>query len=631
MTIFTVNSAAELTATLSKSQNGDVIQLAAGSYGNVQISGINIVGNVTITSADPHNQAVLNGLLVKASSGLTFSHLDLSNVVQGSHNAFQVLGSQNVVMDHLMVHGLANLGSGVESGLMMVRNSANVTVSNSEFSNGWYALTMLDNNGLTVSGNYVHDMRTDGIRGGGNSNLLITRNTLTDFYPTATDHPDAIQIWTGNTTASASNITITDNVIVRGKGAAVQGIFVRDQVGTLPYKNMTVTGNIVAGGAYNGIALDHVIGGSISNNIVAGILGDRSWVRYSNSTNLAVTNNKSTFFLTTTDAGTNGNVLIPEVTDGGATWLSSWLSSHSGFSSMWTTSDAAFLSTVFQGTSFGTVTGTTTVPTTTTTSTDTTTQPTDTTSGGSTGGSTGGTTGGSTDTSTTTPAPAGSGDDVYTVRSAADVVTEAANSGNDTVHSYIDYTLGANVENLWMEAAGHTGKGNALGNLIVGSGGVDTLYGMDGNDTLEGRSGDDFIRGGNGNDILRGDDGNDRLFGDAGNDVLFGGKGNDVMTGGTGNDIFAFSTGDFAAGNLDKITDFIRGQDKLDFNLVQLSTGGDFKFIGTAQFHNVVGELRYQVQKGNAIVQGDIDGDGEADFSVMLQKVTALASSDLIL
>lgn len=624
MTIYTVSSAAELTTTLSKSLNGDVIQLAAGSYGNVQISGINIIGNVTITSADPQNQAILNGLLVKGSSGLTFSNLDLSNIVPGTHNVFQVLGSSNVVMDHLTVHGPANLGSGLESALMMVRSSTNVTVSNSEFYNGWHGLSMLDNNGLTVSGNYVHDIRTDGIRGGGNSNLLITRNTLTDFYPAALDHPDAIQIWTGNTTTSASNITITDNVIVRGNGGPVQGIFMRDQVGTLPFQNVTVTGNIVAGGRYNGIALDHINGGTMSDNIVAGISGETSWIRHANSTNLAVTNNQSTYYASAAklDAGINGNTTISYVTDGGAAWLSMWLQAHSGFSSMWTTSDSLFSSTVFQGTSFGTTSGTTTAPPPTTTPTDTTTQPTDT---------TGGSTGGTTTTPTPTPAPAGSGDDSYTVRSAADVVTEAANSGIDTVHSYIDYTLGANVENLWLETAGLTGKGNALDNLIVGSGGVDTLYGMDGNDTLEGRSGDDFIRGGNGNDILRGDDGNDRLFGDAGNDVLFGGKGNDVMTGGTGNDIFAFSTGDFVAGNLDKITDFIRGQDKLDFNLVQLSTGGDFKFIGTSQFHNVVGELRYQVQKGNVVVQGDIDGDGKVDFAITLQKVTGLASSDLLL
>ena len=111
MTTFTVSSAAELTATLSKSQSGDVIQLAGGNYGKVLISGINIAGNVTITSADPQNQAVINGLMVKASSGLTFSHLDFSNVVAGTHNVFQILGSRDGSLFHWTCYGPANLGS----------------------------------------------------------------------------------------------------------------------------------------------------------------------------------------------------------------------------------------------------------------------------------------------------------------------------------------------------------------------------------------------------------------------------------------------------------------------------------------------------------------------------------------
>lgn len=629
MTIFTVSSAAELTATLSKSLNGDVIQLAAGSYGNVTLSGVNIAGNVTITSADPNNQAVINGLMVKGSSGLTFSNLDFHSVVSGLQNPFQVLGSQNIVLDHLTVHGPSNLGSGLESQLTLIRASSNVTVSNSEFFDGWHALNLLDNKGVTVANNYIHDIRTDGVRGGGNSDLVVTKNTFTDFHPAVGDHPDAVQLWTTNTNASVSNITITDNLVVRGQGAQMQGIFIRDVSGSLPFQNVTITGNMITGGLYNGIAVDHIQGGTIADNIVAGYADQRSWIAAYNSTGLTVANNASTFWPISQSAWStsSGNTTIPSVTDGGSAMVSQWLTSHSGVSSVWGSSDSAFLSALMAGISMtaGGVTSTTPTPT------NTTPTPTDTTSGGSTGNSTGGTTGGSTDTPTTTPTRAGSGDDSYTVRSAADVVTEAANSGNDTVHSYIDYTLGANVENLWLEAAGLAGKGNTLDNLIVGSGGVDTINGMNGNDTLKGNGGDDFIRGHNGNDILRGDDGNDRLFGDAGNDVLFGGKGNDVMTGGTGNDVFAFATGDFGVGNMDKITDFVRGQDKLDFNLVQLSSGGDFKFIGTAQFHNVVGELRYQVQKGNAVVQGDIDGDGKADFAITLQKVTGLGISDFIL
>ncbi|RPH77777.1 MAG: hypothetical protein EHM80_11840, partial [Nitrospiraceae bacterium] len=42
----------------------------------------------------------------------------------------------------------------------------------------------------------------------------------------------------------------------------------------------------------------------------------------------------------------------------------------------------------------------------------------------------------------------GLGNDIYTVDSAGDVVTEALNAGTDKVFSSIGHTLTANVENL---------------------------------------------------------------------------------------------------------------------------------------------------------------------------------------
>lgn len=647
MTIYTVNSVAELNATLSKSVNGDVIQLASGNYGKVFVSGINIPGNVIITSADPQNKAVLSGLLLQNSSGLTLSNLDLTSTVVGVQNPFQVASSQNIVLDHLTVQGPNNVGSGLESQLVMIRNSTNVTVSNSEFFNGWHALNLLDNKGLTVANNYIHDIRTDGIRGGGNSDLVITKNTFTDFRPAVGDHPDAIQLWTINTTASASNIAITDNLIVRGQGSQMQGIFIGDNGNLLPFQNVTITGNMVTGGLYNGISLNGAVGGTISDNIVAGYADQRSWILAANVTGVSVANNASTFWPLSMSAWSSsfGNTTIPSVTDMGSALVTQWLSTHTAVSSGWGVSDSAFLGSVLAGTSIsGAAIPPPPAPTPAPTPTDTTTPTTPTTTDGTTAPSSGGTT-----STTPTVLPGGSGNDTYTVRSVNDLVVETANGGTDTVRSYIDYTLGANVENLWLEATGLTGTGNALANRIVGSGGTDTIYGMDGNDTLQGRGGDDLIYGGNGNDTLWGDDGNDRLFGDAGNDILYGGNGNDILNGGAGNDrleggsgndiltggagkdVFLFRTDDFASPTNVEITDFTRGQDKIGLNLVQLSNGGDFRFIGTAQFHNVVGELRYQVQNGSAIVQGDINGDGKADFTITLDKVTKLAGSDFLL
>ena len=92
----------------------------------------------------------------------------------------------------------------------------------------------------------------------------------------------------------------------------------------------------------------------------------------------------------------------------------------------------------------------------------------------------------------------GTGNDTYVVDVAADVVTEAAAEGTDTVRTALaSYTLGANVENLTFTGTGNfSGTGNTLDNVITGGAGVDTLNGGDGNDTLNGGAGNDTLIGG---------------------------------------------------------------------------------------------------------------------------------------
>ncbi|UTW07475.1 peroxidase family protein [Pseudomonas benzenivorans] len=106
----------------------------------------------------------------------------------------------------------------------------------------------------------------------------------------------------------------------------------------------------------------------------------------------------------------------------------------------------------------------------------------------------------------------GVGNDVYEVTDAGDIVIELAGEGTDTIWTgLLNYTLGANVENLVYSGSGNfTGTGNALANSI---------YGGSGNDVLNGGAGNDALIGGLGNDILRGREGNDTMIGGVGNDV----------------------------------------------------------------------------------------------------------------
>ena len=118
----------------------------------------------------------------------------------------------------------------------------------------------------------------------------------------------------------------------------------------------------------------------------------------------------------------------------------------------------------------------------------------------------------------------GTGNDTYIVDDTSDKVIETSGTGTgtDTVLSSVNYTLGANVENLTLETGAIAGAGNALANTISGNDADNTLSGGLGNDTLTGGSGNDTVDGGDGNDLIVGGHG-------AGDDTYSGGAGIDTV------------------------------------------------------------------------------------------------------
>jgi hypothetical protein len=106
--------------------------------------------------------------------------------------------------------------------------------------------------------------------------------------------------------------------------------------------------------------------------------------------------------------------------------------------------------------------------------------------------------------------------------------------------------------------------------------------------------------------------------------------------GGAGDDLFAFDDGDTGAARAtaDRVLDWDEG-DRIDLSAVDAdrSAGGDqaFSFIGNDAFGGTAGELRSQTIAGDLYLQGDMDGDGNADLMVRVDDLAAITAADLIL
>ncbi|NVO24684.1 calcium-binding protein [Donghicola mangrovi] len=156
--------------------------------------------------------------------------------------------------------------------------------------------------------------------------------------------------------------------------------------------------------------------------------------------------------------------------------------------------------------------------------------------------------------------------------------------------------------------------------------GVENLTGGIHNDKLTGNTWDNVLNGNTGNDTLKGGSGADTLQGGSGRDRMYAGSDNDV-------DKFVFvNAGDSDTGrNRDVIYQFDRGEDLIDLSGIDanLRLTGDqsFEFSDRADANSV-----WVTASGrNVVVSGDTDGDGAADFQILVTRLSTMSEDDFIL
>ncbi|MGF7151684.1 DNA-binding beta-propeller fold protein YncE [Sphingomonas zeicaulis] len=218
-------------------------------------------------------------------------------------------------------------------------------------------------------------------------------------------------------------------------------------------------------------------------------------------------------------------------------------------------------------------------------------------------------------------------------------------AGNDTLYGYLG------DDRLEGGAGDDLVRGGEGADTLLGGDGADKLVGDEGNDVIDGGAGSDVVYGGAGDDsidggadadTLRGDEANDTLTGGTGDDVLLGGDGNDVLIGGAGRDSMYGGAGadrfvfNAASESVLAARDILRDFSQTDGDLIDLSAidsgaaSGAFTLVGA--FTGTAGELTATAVGAFQQVQGDVNGDGVADFTILVAAGgSSLTSADFAL
>ena len=171
--------------------------------------------------------------------------------------------------------------------------------------------------------------------------------------------------------------------------------------------------------------------------------------------------------------------------------------------------------------------------------------------------------------------------------------------------------------------------------------GTDTITGFedaetgDGDDVIFGTSGANNLGSHSGHDVVFGLGGNDRIFTGNGNDKIVGGAGADVMAGGNEVDYYIYlSVADSGPtkATRDTLGNFIDNSDLIDLSRIDANTkngaavNDPFVYINamgeeSAVFTKAAGQLRSYWTVAGQMIEGDVNGDGKADFSIFVDDI----------
>lgn len=271
----TVSTKSELEKALECAVPATSVVLKPGNYGIVAIGEVR---GVKLTSAAPETPAIFRQLTIDGGEDVELSNLRFEGIVGSVPHHLGIWNSRGIQATDLQFRTAAGPAGGMTAAVLL-RRSQRVEMRRLDITGPTTGITFDRMTDIVIADCFIHDFQSDGIVGTGSSQIVISGNHITEGHPAPGDHPDGIQLFTINSKESASDIVIKDNLIERGSGDLIQGIFLGDETSKLPYRNIRIEGNLIVGSMYHGIMLGGAIDATVINNTVIPSADMQNWIR----------------------------------------------------------------------------------------------------------------------------------------------------------------------------------------------------------------------------------------------------------------------------------------------------------------------------------------------------------------
>ena len=237
-----VSGREELLAALERATGGEVILLAAGTYGAVELT--RDFGSDLVLVAEPPGKAVFAGLAIRGGHDIRLDGITIDGHVRAEGGARKIEYLRSTFRDGIYF-----------------RDAADIRIVESEITGGTHGAIFNDVAGFELTRSIVRDARSDLVRvTGASHDFRITDNALVDVAPRDGDHPDAIQIFAfGGHTPYRFEISgnfIHDDPRTGREGLYMQGIFIGDPAPDGGYRDVLIAENLIAVGSPNAIFLN---------------------------------------------------------------------------------------------------------------------------------------------------------------------------------------------------------------------------------------------------------------------------------------------------------------------------------------------------------------------------------------